>query len=528
MTITKVKKRLKVDSLISAVERNILKWMQEGKTNEEIGKIIGLTKWTIKYHLKNIMQKLDVTNRTQAVSQAISQGLLPPIKAQGTDDPPPQKIKVGIVCHENSENDLLKLFTEDPYIEIAGITDMDPFSSSFKLARDMNIPVSIDVKAIIENGADVIINLTDSKEVSEKIKGAKPPTVELLDNLSSKLLCHFAEERRKRIKDRERVLKEHEALYHLGLVIENIGSIKDACLAIIDYATKLTSTPAGSVILFNEKSEELIVAATKGFSESFQKIDRWEMPKGGLIGHILNQNSPLVVTDMRDYPEPNQYLIKEGVRAFMASTLAVEGRIIGLLYVNDFKKRQFRTEDVSLFSLLTVYAALTVERVKSIEEMKTLSITDGLTKLYNHRYLMEQMYKEFQRASRHKHRLSIVMIDIDHFKKYNDEFGHLEGNNVLKGLAKVFMNTVRVTDIVGRFGGEEFCVILPEMDKKGAAAFAKRLLREVSDVSFNKKVTLSCGVAVFPDDEKTPLELIKKADAYLYRAKKNGRNQVCC
>lgn len=137
------------------------------------------------------------------------------------------------------------------------------------------------------------------------------------------------------------------------------------------------------------------------------------------------------------------------------------------------------------------------------------------------------MYKEFQRSTRHSRCFSIVMMDIDHFKRYNDKFGHLEGNKVLKGLSKIFMNTVRATDIVGRFGGEEFCVILPEMNKKGATVFVKRLLREVSNVSFNQKITLSCGIATFPDDEKTPLELIKKADTYLYRAKKSGRNQVC-
>lgn len=150
----------------------------------------------------------------------------------------------------------------------------------------------------------------------------------------------------------------------------------------------MTSTPAGSLVLFNEESEELIVAATKGFSDSFQKIDRWEMQRGGLIGYILNQNYPLVIPDIREHPEPNQYLMKEGVRAFMASALTVEGRIVGILYVNDFKKRQFRLEDISLFSLLAGYAAMTVERVKSIDEMRTLSVTDGLTGLYNHRYLM--------------------------------------------------------------------------------------------------------------------------------------------
>lgn len=208
MTITKLRKKSNLDPIFSAVERNILKWTQEGKTNEEIGRIIGLTKWTVKYHLKKIMQKFDVTNRTQAISQAISQGILPPANAQGHDDDPPnQKTKVCIVSHEKSKNDLLQIFADDQYVRVVGIVDVDSSPRSYKLARDRNIPVSTDVDALVEYNPDIIINLTDSKDMSNKIKSIKPANAELLENLSSKLLCHLAEERRKRIKDRERVLK---------------------------------------------------------------------------------------------------------------------------------------------------------------------------------------------------------------------------------------------------------------------------------------------------------------------------------
>jgi len=120
------------------------------------------------------------------------------------------------------------------------------------------------------------------------------------------------------------------------------------------------------------------------------------------------------------------------------------------------------------------------------------------------------------------------MMDIDHFKDYNDEFGHLEGNKVLKGIARLLKKAARSTDTVGRFGGEEFCIIVPEIKKDGAVAFAKRLLNEIAtSLLFNKTVTVSGGVAVFPKDGKTPLDLIKKADMFLYKAKKQGRNRVC-
>ena len=136
---------------------------------------------------------------------------------------------------------------------------------------------------------------------------------------------------------------------------------------------------------------------------------------------------------------------------------------------------------------------------------------------------------EIQRASRYNHPLSIIMLDIDHFKDYNDKFGHLEGNRALKGIARILKKETRDTDMVGRFGGEEFCIIVHEVKKDGALVFARRLLKEVAGNHFpNRKITLSGGVAVFPKDGKTPAELIKKADVFLYMAKKQGRNRICC
>ena len=525
-----VKKKIKPENglTLSQIEKDILKCVGEGKTNDEIGKIVGKTKWTIRFHLKNIMKKLNVVSRTQAVSKAIGQGLLSPFKSHGRAKPHPKR-KVCIVGLGKGGTAILDIFNEDPSIEIVAVADVNPEAIGIKLARKLNIPVSSDYREIIKKGIDIVVNVTGSKEVMEGIKKIKPPETELMEGLSARLLWQLVEEKRQRIKEREKILMDHGALYHLGLVIENIDSMKDAALAILGYAMKLTSTPAGSLGLFDEKSGEMILAASKGFSADFKKVDRWKVRKGGLTSYILNQKAPLVITDVRDYPNPNLLLLREGVISLLGVPLAIQGRIIGVLYVNDFKRREFRAEDISIFSLISVYAALTIERVKSIEEMWQLSITDGLTGLYNHRYLMEQMHMEIQRASRYNHPLSIIMLDIDHFKDYNDKFGHLEGNRALKGIARILKKETRDTDMVGRFGGEEFCIIVHEVKKDGAAVFAKRLLREIAKNHFSgRRITLSGGVAVFPKDGKTPAELIKKADVFLYRAKKQGRNRICC
>lgn len=516
------------ESRLLPIEINILKWVGEGKTNKEIGHIIEKSKETVKFHLKNIMKKMDVVSRTQAVSKAIGQGFLSPHNGHNRKDTQP-KLKICIVGLGKGGTAILDIFKEDASIEVVAAADADPAARGIELARKLGIPTATDYREIIKKRVDIIINVTGSSEVRDGIKKLKHPDAELMEGLSARLLWHLVEEKRRRIKERERVLKDHEALYHLGLVIENIDSMKDAASAILDYATKLTSTPAGSLGLFDESSGEMLLVASKGFSAGFKKVDRWEMRKGGLTSYILNQKGPLVIPDVRDYPNPNLLLVREGVVSLLGVPLTIEGRIVGVLYVNDFKKRDFRAEDISLFSLLSVYAALTIERVRSIEDMRQLSITDGLTGLYNHRYLMEQMNKEVERAGRHDHPLSIIMLDIDRFKDYNDNFGHLEGNKALKGIARILKRVARTTDTVGRFGGEEFCIIVPEIKKDGAMAFAKRLLKEIAVTPFpNRKITLSGGVAAFPRDGKTPLDLIKKADKFLYKAKRQGRNRICC
>lgn len=527
MPVLKGGKKIKNGSALSSIERDILKWVGEGKTNDAIGHIIGKSKETVKFHLKNIMKKLDVISRTQAVSKAIAQGLLLPHKSRSHKDMR-SKLKICIIGLGKGGTAILDIFKEDPSIEVVGAADADPMAKGVKLAQSLNIPVAADYREIIKKGVDIIINVTGSKKVRDDIKMIKPADAELMEGVSARLLWHLVEEKRKRIKERERVLKEHEALYHLGLIIENIDSMRDAGLAIVDYATKLTSAPAGSLGIFDEESGEMILVAAKGFTGDFKKVDRWEIRRGGLTSYILNHKGPVVLPDIRDYPNPNLLLTREGVVSLLGTPLTIEGRIVGILYVNDFKKRGFRAEDVSLFSLLSVYAALTIERVKSIEEMRQLSITDGLTGLYNHRYLMEQMNRELQRSSRHNQMFSIIMLDIDNFKDYNDKFGHLDGNKVLKEVTKVLKKTARATDTVGRFGGEEFCIIMPGEKKDGAAAFAKRLLNEIAEHSFpNRKITLSGGVATFPKDGKTALDLIKKADKLLYKAKGQGKNRVC-
>jgi diguanylate cyclase (GGDEF)-like protein len=161
--------------------------------------------------------------------------------------------------------------------------------------------------------------------------------------------------------------------------------------------------------------------------------------------------------------------------------------------------------------------------------LETLSVTDGLTGLFNHKHLMQTLHTEVARAQRHKHPLSVLMIDVDHFKQYNDRFGHQLGDKLLADIAALFKRTTRSIDYVARYGGDEFLLLLHEVASSDAMLLADRVRSAVADATFgpgDHKVTVSIGVASYPEHGETAEAVIASADAGLYKAKRSGRNEI--
>ena len=188
-----------------------------------------------------------------------------------------------------------------------------------------------------------------------------------------------------------------------------------------------------------------------------------------------------------------------------------------------------------IFATIVFIAMLIVKYViksKDFEQQYKLATTDGLTGLYNHRYFQEQMTSALEHSKRYETEFSLIIIDIDYFKKFNDNYGHQCGDRVLRLVAQTLKKNVRATDIVCRYGGEEMSIILPNIGYNDAIFTAQKLCKMVSEKEVHTNndkttnVTISLGVATYPKDAQTTQDLIKIADERLYHAKENGRNQV--
>jgi len=208
-------------------------------------------------------------------------------------------------------------------------------------------------------------------------------------------------------------------------------------------------------------------------------------------------------------------------------TLKSNSEIYGFLLL----KGLISTEEKEKFYILAQQFLLSLRRAKFYQKVQELSIMDSLTDLYNRRYFLERLKEEINRANKLKLIFSLIMIDIDDFKKCNDSFGHLVGDYVLREVAKIIKENTRHIDLVCRYGGEEFCVLFPETTKEGASFAAERIRKNLENKTIEAydeelKVTISIGVASFPEDGKTDAELIEKSDIALYIAKTKGKNQV--
>jgi diguanylate cyclase (GGDEF)-like protein len=213
----------------------------------------------------------------------------------------------------------------------------------------------------------------------------------------------------------------------------------------------------------------------------------------------------------------------------MCVPLVFLGEKLGVLALDSARKDAFDVEDVQPLESVADICAGAIQNANYFERAKELAYIDGLTGIHNRRYFEMRILEEMERAQRFEGRLSVIMVDIDHFKRLNDEFGHLLGDEVLRGVSLILKQQLRKMDVLCRYGGDEFAVVIPEAGSENAHHIAEKLRRQVESHDFPgvpRKVIISCGVADYPTHGVTRDEVVAAADSALYLAKQSGRNRV--
>jgi diguanylate cyclase len=314
-------------------------------------------------------------------------------------------------------------------------------------------------------------------------------------------------------------------------LLQSCLSSEEAYKIIIRHLEMQFASMSGSVIAILEAGDTAQIVASWGEpavrQDHFAIKDCWGLRRGR-VNVSLASDSRVACAHIG--PTIPTYSI--------CVPMMAQGETLGILYLDTgpeqmaSKVKPLTEAQERTVKTLTEHLALAVANLNLRESLRKQAIRDPLTGLFNRRYMEESLEREFRRASRRESPLAILMIDIDHFKRLNDSFGHEAGDAVLRELAKVFQAQLRAEDIASRYGGEEFVLILPESDMAAASECADRLQQAVHAMQIQhygrtlEGISLSIGLTCFPQQGKTVDSLMRTADAALYRAKENGRDRV--
>jgi diguanylate cyclase (GGDEF)-like protein/PAS domain S-box-containing protein len=336
------------------------------------------------------------------------------------------------------------------------------------------------------------------------------------------------------VEDMTRRVSEISTLHEVSRLLTSKLSLDDVLDTVMNLAGDLFRAQAYSIRLLDENETVLRVAAHYGLSEEYLRRGPIEMGKS-IAGAVAKNRRPIYVPDALDYGGLHKVEVarQEGLKSILCFPLMIREDCIGVMTFYHKKTHRYSDDEMHFLAAFAGSVSIAVDNARLYEKQTRLAISDGLTGLCNHRFFHESLNEEVVRAGRYERNVSVIILDIDHFKKYNDAHGHQAGDRLLKELSAVLTNVARLNDVVGRYGGEEFVYLLHEANKGEAMLFAKRLLQRVADHVFEGesvlpggKLTVSLGVASFPEDASSSQDLIHHADMALYLAKSEGRNQV--
>ncbi len=334
-------------------------------------------------------------------------------------------------------------------------------------------------------------------------------------------------------KELDKSILELFCLYSISKILNTISETQQLLDRIVENISANLKVQRVIIMLLDEKTNEFSVVSSTVFEKEKFKNLKFKIGEG-LFGRIAQTGIAKLFKDLEKEPDfTTNDKLSSNTKSMIIIPLKSRQEIFGLLCSYTDKPEIFEDRVFDLFKTVGENISITLENIKLYTKIKNESITDGLTSVYNHRFFIDRFENEIERAIRYKYELSLIILDIDDFKKYNDTYGHLKGDNILINIANIMLNTMRKSDIVCRYGGEEFTIILPNTNKKFAIIVAERLREKIENFNFSLtenqssgKITVSIGVSTLSDDNKTIEQLIKKADNALYEAKGKGKNRV--
>ncbi len=320
-------------------------------------------------------------------------------------------------------------------------------------------------------------------------------------------------------------------LHRFSDVLKNIFDVQEVAERMLaEVHATFSHADECALYLLDENRQQLSLAASqrRGGGSVREKegsiFDQW----------VVRRSRPVMVEDSRSdfrfgFEKGTE---QENLISIAASPLMTENKVLGVLRISSRKANQFTSDDLRLLDLISDLGAAVLRNRLLYRKTEELSIHDSLTGLYLYRYFQGRLTEEIHRAQMNHKVFSIILLDIDFFKRYNDEYGHSAGDLVLKNIAGLMQDCVSPVDLTARYGGEEFIILLPNKSKEEAMATAERIRisiarNRISLRRIESSVTASMGVACYPKAGFTAEELIRTADQNLYEAKRSGRNRVC-
>jgi len=326
-------------------------------------------------------------------------------------------------------------------------------------------------------------------------------------------------------------LQKLKQLIEINTYITNSLVKEEVLKRILHQVKDILKCESCSMLLADQELRVLKFAIMSEENESERLKDTGLKMGEGIAGTVWSNGMPLIINDPENDPRFSDIADRKActrTRSIIAVPLAVDGEIIGVIEAINKIKGDFIPFDLTILQYISTQAAIAIKNA----DLYNMATRDGMTKLFLHKYFKERLIEEGARASRYSHPLSLVMFDIDHFKSFNDTYGHQAGDHILKNVAEIIQHNCRDMDIACRYGGEEFTVILPETTMEEAYIFAERVRKAIEKLMIpygdhELQVTISGGITATPPASPASMdEFVQMADQALYTSKAEGRN--CC